>query len=283
MTSTMEPLEKKRISDKQFDFLTNYLSSKYGLRIPPEKRVLLESRLNSRLNALNISNIDEYLKYTFTPATPNDEYLFFVEQITTHKTFFFRENYQFDYLSNLLSEYMSNLPSNRPLQIWSAGCSTGEEVYTLGMLMNEKKSEIPHLDYRIVGTDISVPSLKKAAQGVFTSELENLPESYKSKYFVNLSASDKPRLRFQHSEVSSKIQLGVLNLNKATYNIPNTFDFIFCRNVTIYFSAKTREEVLNRIVAKLRPGGYLFLGHSETALGMTLPIKSIKPTIYQKI
>jgi chemotaxis protein methyltransferase CheR len=283
MLLAMDALEKKRISDKQFEFLTSYLSSKYGLRIPPEKRVLLESRLNSRLNMLNIPNVEEYLKYTFNPATPNDEYLFFVEQITTHKTFFFRENYQFNFLSNLLDTYMATLASNRPLSVWSAGCSTGEEVYTIGMILNEKKSEIPHLDYRIVGTDISVPSLKKAAQGVYTNELENLPESFRQKYFANLTEDGKPTLRFQNAEISSKIQLGVLNLNRATYNLPNTFDFIFCRNVTIYFSAKTREEVLGRIIAKLRPGGYLFLGHSETALGMTLPIKSIKPTIYQKI
>src|SRR5690348_17750 len=101
-------MEKRKINDKQFEFLTKYLGSKYGLRIPPEKRILLESRLNSRLNALNLANIEEYIAFTFNPTKPNNEYQYFVEHITTHKTFFFRENYQFNFLSEMLAEYVSN-------------------------------------------------------------------------------------------------------------------------------------------------------------------------------
>jgi chemotaxis protein methyltransferase CheR len=276
------PLPKGKISDSQFKFLTDYLSTRYGLRIPGEKRVLLESRLISRLNLLKLNNIEEYIDFTFKSKEPNTEYQYFIEQITTHKTFFFRENYQFDFLSKNLSTYMSKRPPGQ-LNIWSAGCSTGEEVYTLGMLMNEKKSELPLLDYKIIGTDISIPSLKKAAKGIFTSELENLPDRFKEKYFTSSETSPGIKsLQFNHSEIKSKIQLGVLNLNNKMYNLPQTFDFVFCRNVTIYFDAHTRNQVLQRIVDKIRPGGYLFLGHSETALGTELPIKSIQPTVYQK-
>jgi chemotaxis protein methyltransferase CheR len=145
--------------------------------------------------------------------------------------------------------------------------------------LNEKKQELPLLDYKIVGTDISIPSLKKAAQGIFTTELENLPAHYKEKYFVQGSKG----LQFNNAEIKSKFQLGMLNLNNKMYSLPHVFDFVFCRNVTIYFDAKTRNEVLGRIVDKIRPGGYLFLGHSETALGTSLPIKGIQPTIYQKL
>jgi chemotaxis protein methyltransferase CheR len=115
------------------------------------------------------------------------------------------------------------------------------------------------------------------------SELENMPEGIQSKYFNTLTHNGEPILQFTNAEVKSKINLGVLNLNNKYYNISTAFDFIFCRNVTIYFNAKTRNEVLERILQKLKPGGYLFLGHSETALGTSLPLKSIQPTIYQKV
>lgn len=282
--SDLQPLfGKAKISDTQFKFLTEYLSSRYGLRIPNEKRVLLESRLISRLNHLKLNSIEEYIDHTFKSKEPNNEYQFFIEQITTHKTFFFRENYQFDFLSRTLPTYLRNSSDNRMVHVWSAGCSTGEEVYTLGMILNEKKTDISNLDFRIIGTDISIPSLKKAAKGSFTAELENLPEHFKKKYFINKGQPNNPILQFNSQEITSKIKLGVLNLNNKQYNLPNMFDFIFCRNVTIYFDAKTRAEVLGRILTKLKPGGYLFLGHSETALGTSLPIKSIQPTIYQKL
>jgi chemotaxis protein methyltransferase CheR len=278
------PLPSKgRISDEQFKFLTQYLSTKYGLRIPADKKVMLESRLISRINALKLNSVDDYINYTFKSGDSNNEYQFFIDQVTTHKTFFFRENYQFDFLSGIIDNYVTKLSANRPLNLWSAGCSTGEEVYTLGMILNEKKSTIPQLDYKIIGTDISVPSLKIAAKGSFTNELENIPQLFKEKYFNVQNGSRGVNFQFNNREITSKIQLGVLNLNNKHYNLPQTFDFIFCRNVTIYFDAKTRNEVLERIVNKLKPGGYLFLGHSETALGTQLPLKSIQPTIYQKL
>jgi chemotaxis protein methyltransferase CheR len=269
-----------RISDEQFKFLRHYLSSRYGLRIPAEKKTLFESRLIGRLNFLKMETIQAYFDYIFQPKERNNEYQFFIDQITTHKTFFFRENYQFEFITKILPDYWKTHGSNHQLSIWSAGCSTGEEVYTLGMILNEKKGDIPNLDYKIVGTDISIPSLRKAAAGIFSTELEALPEHFKKKYF--LETENGKVLQFNHADITRRIQLGVLNLNNPLYHLPHTFDFIFCRNVTIYFDAKTREEVLTRIVDKLKPGGYLFLGHSETALGTTLPIKSIQPTIYQK-
>jgi chemotaxis protein methyltransferase CheR len=273
---------KAKISDEQFKFFTQYLATRYGLRIPPEKRVLLESRLIGRLNNLKIDNIEEYIDYTFNSKQSNDEYQFFIEQITTHKTFFFRENYQFDFLSANLSKYMEARGQSGLVTCWSAGCSTGEEAYTLGMVLNEKRQEIPRLDFKVVGTDISIPSLKKAARGVFFAELENLPDQIKRKYFLP-SEKDAAALEFNSEEIKSRLQFGIMNLNNKAYNLPYVFDFIFCRNVTIYFDAVTRNEVLKRIVDKLKPGGYLFLGHSETALGTSLPIKSIQPTIYRKL
>jgi len=273
----------KKISAEQFEFLAGYLGAKYGLNIPNEKKILLESRLLSRLHLLKLESIEEYIEYVFKSRNGKQEYEIFVEQITTHKTFFFRESYQFEFLKRILGDYQRNHGS-RVVNIWSAGCSTGEEVYTLGIIMNEKKQDLPLLDYRITGTDISIPSLKKAARGLFSaSELENMPEGVQSRYFNTHVHNGEPILEFANPEIKSKISLGILNLNNKFYNISTSFDFIFCRNVTIYFNAKTRHEVLDRIVGKLKPGGYLFLGHSETAIGTSLPLKSIQPTIYQKV
>ncbi|HEY3430650.1 MAG TPA: CheR family methyltransferase, partial [Cyclobacteriaceae bacterium] len=199
---------KAKISDEQFKFFTQYLASRYGLRIPPEKRVLLESRLISRLNALKMQSIEEYIDHTFKSKDTNDEYQFFVDQITTHKTFFFRENYQFEFLSRNLAAYVRTRSTSNQLTCWSAGCSTGEEVYTLGMVLQEKKQEISTLDYKIIGTDISIPSLKKAARGLFTTELENLPASYKEKYFTTIDRIEGRALQFNNQEIKSKIQLG---------------------------------------------------------------------------
>jgi len=280
---TASPFTSKKISTEQFAFLSNYLSSKYGLNIPNEKKVLLESRLISRLNHLKLESIEAYLDHIFKSKDGKQEYEVFVEHITTHKTFFFRENYQFEFLKRILPDYQKS-HGNRLINIWSAGCSTGEEVYTLGIIMNEKRQDIPMLDYKITGTDISIPSLKRAARGMFSmSELENMPEGVQTKYFSTHNHNGEPILQFSNAEIKSKINLGVLNLNNKQYNFSTAFDFIFCRNVTIYFNAKTRNEVLTRIVDKLKPGGYLFLGHSETALGTNLPLKSIQPTIYQKV
>ncbi|HMG92482.1 MAG TPA: protein-glutamate O-methyltransferase CheR [Chryseolinea sp.] len=280
---TASPFTSKKISTEQFAFLSNYLSSKYGLNIPNEKKVLLESRLISRLNHLKLESIEAYLDHIFKSKDGKQEYEVFVEHITNHKTFFFRENYQFEFLKRILPDYQKS-HGNRLINIWSAGCSTGEEVYTLGIIMNEKRQDIPMLDYKITGTDISIPSLKRAARGMFSmSELENMPEGVQTKYFSTHNHNGEPILQFSNAEIKSKINLGVLNLNNKQYNFSTAFDFIFCRNVTIYFNAKTRNEVLTRIVDKLKPGGYLFLGHSETALGTNLPLKSIQPTIYQKV
>jgi chemotaxis protein methyltransferase CheR len=274
----------RRISQAQFTFLANYLSSKYGLNVPVEKKILMESRLMSRLNYHKMETVEEYIDFVFKSKDGREEYEIFVEVLTTHKTFFFRENYQFEFLKKVLPDYMKKLGSSRQVNVWSAGCSTGEEVYTLGIVLNEKKNDIPMMDYRITGTDISIPSLKAAARGLFSmNELENMPDGIQKKYFNTLTVQGEPLLSFTSPEVKNKISLGMLNLNKKNYQLNTSFDFIFCRNVTIYFSAKTRNEVLERIVSKLKPGGYLFLGHSETALGTSLPLKSIQPTIYQKI
>ncbi len=272
----------KRLTNDQFEKLASYLSNKYGLRIPVAKKMMLESRLQGRLRKHQIPSFMEYIDYAFNPN--NDEYSYFIDLVTTHKTYFFREDHQFHFLRNIIPEYLQDHPSRRLLNIWSAGCSSGEEVYSLGMVLNESREEKYKFDFRITGTDISVPVLQQASRAVFNAkELQFVPEDLKTKYFETIHKNGSHYVRFENPEVSKRIKLGVLNLNRDRYNLAGEFDFLFCRNVIIYFDIDTQKKVLKNLIDKLKPGGYLFLGHSETAIGNNLPIKSIRPTIYQKI
>ncbi len=272
-----------KISDADFEFLSRYLAMKYGLRITKQKKILLESRLIKRLNVLNIKSVSEYLKFVFKSSKGKEEYAYFVDQITTHKTFFFRENYQFDFLKKQIEFYFHKVQKQRTVTVWSAGCSTGEEVYSLAIVLNELRALYPYLDFRILGTDISIPSLKKAATGTFNSiELENLPENLIKKYFKPVSSIKNNLFRFSNNEIINKIQLGSLNLNSNSYHVPYEYDFIFCRNVIIYFDDATRTAVLRRLLNNLKHNGFLMLGHSESAIGTNLAIESVQPTIYKK-
>ncbi len=276
-------MEFRGIPEHEFERITYYLSNKYGLRIPPEKKTMIESRLIKRLKKLEISSFSEYIKYVFN-NNGSEEYKYFIDLVTTHKTFFFREEYQFEFIKSMLPEYHEKVVNRRPVNIWSAGCSTGEEVFTLGMVLNEYKKENAQFNFKITGTDISRPALEQAASGVFSiNELANLPRELLKEYFRMVNVGGVEKLEFKNMDVMSKINLGVLNLNSPVYKVKGDFDFIFCRNVIIYFDFETQKKVLKKLIDRLKPGGYLFLGHSETAFGYSLPLKSIRPTIYQKI
>ncbi|UII31223.1 methyltransferase domain-containing protein [Fulvivirga ulvae] len=276
-----EMITSREISDEHFDRITSYLKKKYGLRIPAEKKIMLESRFLKRLHALNMTSFSNYIEYVFNEGK-TDEYLNFIDLVTTHKTSFFREDYQFNFINKILPLYCPKTSGNQRLNVWSAGCSTGEEVYTLGMVLHEFKKQQPNFDYRITGTDISRPSLLQAATGTYRrEELHGLSKNLLNSYF-SLQNNDTIAT-FSNNDVKARVRLGMLNLNNPVYKLEDTFDFIFCRNVIIYFDFETQRKVLEKLVAKLRPGGYLFLGHSETAIGTSLPIRSIQPTIYQKL
>ena len=273
----------KTIPEHEFERITYYLHTKYGLRIPKEKKTMIESRLIKRLRALKLSSYTEYMQHVFN-HTGSQEYKYFIDLVTTHKTFFFREGYQFDFIKEILPYYHNSVVNRRPINVWSAGCSTGEEVFTLGMVLNEYLKANPQFSFKITGTDISRPALEQASRGVFAAkELANLPVEMIKKYFTLAVEDGEEKLAFKDRDVMSKINLGVLNLNSPEYKINGEFDFIFCRNVIIYFDFQTQKRVLEKLLKKLKPGGYLFLGHSETAFGYSLPLKSIRPTIYQKI
>ncbi len=276
MTSTYQ---RVHITDKQFEILAGYIQSNYGIRLPLQKKMLLESRLQGRLAHFNFSSFEDYIHLLFDQPDSLEIYEL-VDAVSTNKTFFFRETKHFDYLEKQI------LPtfSKSKLKIWSAAASTGEEAFTAAMVLEEfRLTNKVSWTYEILGTDISKQCLRVASKGIYSSsQLSELPEDYVKKYLLRNKGSELKKVRL-NEKIRAQIGFKYLNLISNEYGIASDFDVVFCRNVLIYFEKPIQEIVLNKICKKIKVGGYLFLGHSESILGMTLPLKQLAPTIFKRI
>jgi chemotaxis protein methyltransferase CheR len=237
----------------------------------------VEGRLTKRLVQLKMATFKAYVNFVFDDAG-NDERNNLINYLSTNKTDFFRENAHFRFLEKHIA---TNKFSNN-LKLWSSACSSGEEPYTISMILEELKHNggFPGT-YSLLGTDISTAILAKAIRGEYAEKsIENMPVGYLKKYFTcaNGMATVNPVLR-------KSLTLQKFNLvDPFQYQLlPSKFDFIFCRNVLIYFDQATQQRVVNSLLTKLVPGGFLFLGHSETLVTRNFPVIQIQPTIYQKI
>lgn len=272
------------LTDKEFEQLSEFISGQSGIKMPPVKRIMLQSRLQKRLRHLKMHSFKEYIEYLFSQEGQKKELIHMLDVVSTNKTDFFREPVHFEFLrEQALPEYRERYPANRPMKIWSAGCSSGEEPYTIAITMEEWKAENPTFDYSIVGTDISTDILKKALQAIYKEDkVDVIPHILKKKYLLRSKDRQNPTVRVAGS-LRNKVTYYRLNFMDASYNLKDMFDVIFCRNVLIYFNRETQEEVLRKLCTRLHPGGYLFIGHSESIMSMTLPVKQIRPTIFQRI
>ena len=209
-----------------------------------------------------------------------------IDAVTTNKTDFFREPVHFQFLTEtVLPEFLaeSAVSGRRKFIVWSAGCSTGEEPYTLAMVLNEFAAQHPDLPYSILATDISTRVLEKASAGIYDQHLvEGIPLSLKQKYFLRSKDREKKLVRVVPG-LRSCIAFQRVNLMDEHIIVPEKVDAIFCRNVIIYFERATQCKLLDRLCRSLKTGGYLFLGHSETVHGFDLPLVRIASTIYRKV
>ncbi len=274
---------KIQLNEREYSKLSQFIYTNYGIKLPPAKKILVEGRLQKRLAATNKKSFSEYLSYVFSKGGAQ-EIIHMVDQISTNKTDFFREARHFEYLDQVILPEHMKTSKGKPLNIWCSAASSGEEIYTIAMVLEEfNRIGIHTLGYSILGTDISVEILKKAINAVYTIDrVSNIPLHLKKRYFLKSKNQDKPEVRIV-SQLRNKTQFQRLNLMDANYSVPPELDIIFCRNVLIYFDKKTQEEVVRKQCTKLKIGGYFFLGHSESILGLDLPLKQIKPTIYVKI
>jgi chemotaxis protein methyltransferase CheR len=216
----------------------------------------------------------------------NEELVHMIDVVTTNKTDFFREPMQFTFLTQkALPDLMENFGAgtDRPLKVWSAGCSTGEEPYTLGIVLSEFGQYFPGYEYFILATDISTKVLDAAVTGIYDAErVADIPWELKKKYFLKGKNSNSNRVKVM-PELRRFISFQRLNFMDEDFGIREKHEIIFCRNVIIYFDKVTQERLIRKLLDLLIPGGYLFLGHSETIFKTDVPIEQVAPSSYRKL
>ena len=270
------------LSDVEFTKLSSFIYANYGIKLPITKKVLLQSRLQNRLRETNLSSFKEYCDYVLSHKDEGTEIIHMIDVVSTNKTDFFREPAHFDFLqSTILPECVNENP-NKEIKIWSAACSSGEEIYTLAMLLNEFSDTKNKINYSLLGTDISTRVLEKAAMAIYSEDkITPILLNLRKKYLLRNKNPEKKDVRIV-PELRKKVRFQRLNLMDNKYNVPTDFDVIFCRNVLIYFDKATQEKVINKLCNHIKPHGYLILGHSESITGIIAPLKQVKPTIYVK-
>jgi chemotaxis protein methyltransferase CheR len=273
------------MAEGDFSRLSQFIYQVCGIKITPAKKVMIESRLSSRLRKLGMQKFREYIDYLFSDRGMEEELVTMIDIVTTNKTDFFREPAHFDYLREkavpaLIQQHEAGI--RRKLRVWSAGCSTGEEPYTLAMVLREFGDYCRGFDFEIMATDISTRVLQTAALAIYDEEkVVPVPPQMKKKYLLRGKGDRQGRVRII-PELRETISFRRLNFMEEDFGIKERMDIIFCRNVIIYFDRVTQEKLLRRFCEHLVPGGYVFMGHSETLNGMNVPLVSVAPTTYRR-
>lgn len=273
------------LSDADFRRLAAFIESELGIRMPGTKRIMLESRLQKRLRRFGFDSYGTYVDYVFSAEGRETELINMIDAVTTNKTDFFREAEHFDYLVGTIvpaAEARDGAGLNRPFSVWSAGCSTGEEPYTIAMVLEERRVARAGFSYRIFASDLSTQVLEKARDAVYDeAKAEVVPLSFKKKYMLRSREKDRGLVRMK-PEIRSRVSFDRINFMDERYPVTEAFDVVFCRNVIIYFERPVQEAILRKLCDHIRPGGWLILGHSETLTGMQMPLKSVAPTVYER-
>ncbi len=271
------------MSTAEFSRLSALVYEQSGIRITPAKKIMLESRLSKRLRSLHLSSYARYIEFIQT-REGQEEIIPMIDAVSTNKTDFFREPHHYDVLVNKCLPFLHHQNEARDkwtLNIWSAACSTGEEPYTLAIVLSEALLQ-RNTDFSILASDISTHALQRAMAAIYSKErVIGIPQVLLRKYFLKSKDQKNPTVK-PVAEIRKKVQFCRLNFMDSVMDVSTMMDVIFCRNVLIYFDRKTQEEVILKLLSKLRTGGFLFIGHSESLYGMVLPLKLIHPTVYQK-
>jgi len=271
------------MSARDYKRLCELIYSQAGIHLGSEKKVMLEVRVRRRLKALNLASFGEYCDSLFERNGLKDEIVHLIDVVTTNKTDFYREPKHFDFLVNDALPDLTERAGGRPILIWSAGCSTGEEPYTMAIVLSEYAQTHPGFRFRILATDISTTVLAKAEAGVYTSDvIAPVAPALQRKYFMRSREPGSDRVRVV-PELRRLIEFRRLNFMDAEYGLGEKADAIFCRNVIIYFDRPTQESILRKLSHNLALDGYMFVGHSETLHDMTLPLRPVAPALYRRV
>jgi chemotaxis protein methyltransferase CheR len=280
LAQTNEP-QLDELSAKNFARLAAFIHAYSGIKMPSTKQTMLEGRLRRRMRTFGYTSLNDYCQFLFEDDGLEAETVHLIDVVTTNKTEFFREPSHFDFLE------ATGLPAlaqgrRKPIRIWSAAASIGAEAYTLAMVLEDFVSDRPGLDYTILATDICTDVLAKGVAGRYPeSMIDPVSMARRRQYLMQSKdrATGEVRIRPQ---LRSKVAFGRLNLMDEVYPVDRDIDIIFCRNILIYFDKPTQAKVLSRLCDHLVPGGYLFLGHSESIVGLDLPVRQVANTVFQK-
>jgi chemotaxis protein methyltransferase CheR len=271
------------ISGKDYARLRELIYAEAGIHLGTERKTMLEVRIKRRLKALDLHSYSQYCDYLFGHEGLKDEITHLIDVVTTNKTDFFRESGHFEYLVERALPELTERNPGRQFLIWSAGCSTGEEPYTMAIVLSEYALTHPGFRFRILASDISNIVLAKAEMGVYTNAVvAPIAPLLRKKYFMRSREPGSEQVRVV-PELRRSIEFRRLNFMDADYGVFEKVDAIFCRNVIIYFDRPTQEQILQKLANCLMPGGYMFVGHAETLHDMSLPLVPVAPALYRRV
>lgn len=267
------------ITKREFEEFSKYVRAHYGINFKKEKKALIEGRLNGVIAENNFESLSEYLEYVIGDKTGHAASIM-LNKITTNHTYFMREPEHFHFFKNEVLPYLERTVTNKDLRIWSAACSSGEEPYTLAMIIDEYFGHSKHLwDTKILATDISSQVLAKATSGIYSKEsTDPLSKNWKLAYFSN---HDNDNLII-NQKIRNEVIFRKFNLVGGRFPFRKKLHVVFCRNVMIYFNEQTKIELINKIYDTMEDGGYLFIGHSEALTRGSTKFKYVMPSVYRK-
>lgn len=269
------------LKPQEFSLFRKYIYEKVGIALSEQKSTLIKGRLNKRLNQLSLPSFSAYYDHLINDSS-GDELAFFVSAISTNVTSFFRESAQWVWLERYLSDLVAS-KRDKKIRIWSAGCSSGEEPYTILMFLQHHLSDFENWDIKILATDISPKVLAKAIEGVYDAkQVESLSKEIVVRSFEKIRT--ETQIRYQVApHLREKVMFRLYNLVTDPFFFKNRFDMIFCRNVMIYFDDQTRHALIGRFATLLAKGSPLLLGSSESLTSNRDTFKLIGSSIYQRL
>lgn len=274
--------DEQHLTDGQFEQLRRLIRAEAGINLPPAKRLMVETRLRRRVKELGVASFREYCRHVTSAASGSEELVRLLDAVSTNKTDFFREPAHFAFLRDRLLPEWCARNSGQVFRIWSAGCSSGQEPYTMAMVLSDYSRGERGFSFEILATDLNTEVLEEARRAVYRSaEAEKIPAEFRRQYLLASKDRASGLIRVA-PEIRRLVEFRRLNFVEDDYGLADYFDAIFCRNVIIYFDRETQSGILSRLARCLRPRGYLFMGHAESLHGFQLPLNPAAPTVYRR-
>ncbi len=275
--------EAECLNDTDYRRLAALIQQHSGIRLPPAKKTLLESRLRRRLQQLSLESFEQYCHLLFEQGRIDDELGAILNLVTTNKTDFFREPHHFDFLAQIAMPTLlaRGAGADRPLRLWSAACANGAEPYTLAMVCQDFADATRGFRFEVLASDICTDSLRAAHRAIYPHAMvQAVPMALRQRYLLRSRSSAENQVRIVRA-LRHRVSFSYFNLMDDAYPVTPPADIIFCRNVLIYFDKETQKAVVGRLCRHLREHGYLFLGHSESIAGFDLPLSPVAPTVFR--